>query len=69
MKALRAIASELFGLFIEDGAFAAAIGLWLSACGALAYVHGAPPHTRALALFAGLAIILIASVARGARTP
>jgi hypothetical protein len=45
--------------------FGAAIALWLAACGALAYVRVANASTRGLALFFGLALILIASVARG----
>jgi hypothetical protein len=69
MSALRKAAAELFGLFVEDRAFALAIAIWLATCGALANVHAGSPAARALALFAGLAIILVASVARDARVP
>jgi hypothetical protein len=69
VNALRRAAAELFGLIVEDRAFAAAIAGWLGICGALAYVHAASAQTRALALFGGLAIVLIASVARAARVP
>jgi hypothetical protein len=67
MNALRSAAAEFLGLFVEDRAFALAIALWLAASGALAYLHAATPEARALALFAGLALILIAGVVRGAR--
>ncbi len=69
MNAFRKAGAELFGLFVEDRVFALAIALWLAVCSALAYLHAGSPQTRALALFAGLAVILIATVARSARIP
>jgi hypothetical protein len=66
---LRKAATELFGLFVEDRVFALAIALWLAFCGALASLHAGSGHVRALALFVGLSLILIASVARAARVP
>lgn len=69
MNALRTIGRELVGLFVEDRLFALAIALWLL----LAYVVSAygivPPIVRGFALFLGLATVLVAGVARGARTP
>jgi hypothetical protein len=69
VNALRKTAAELWGLFVEDRTFALATAVWLAVCGALAYGHAGSPQTRAIALFSGLAVILIASTARGARAP
>jgi len=69
MSALRKASAELFGLFVEDRAFALAIALWIAICGALAYLHAGSTQTRSLALFVGLAVILIATVVRAARIP
>ena len=63
---LRAIGKELAGLFVEDGLFALAIVLWLLVAAALMYFHIGTPVLDALAIMAGLSVILIASVYRGA---
>jgi len=67
MNALRAILAELAGLFVEDGAFAGAIALWLVAVAALGYFGVGSPYGRTVVFSLGLAFILIASVARASR--
>lgn len=68
MNILRAIGSELIGLFIDDGVFAAAIVLWVVLIGVAAPALGVPTSWRGILLFAGLAVILIESVARRSRS-
>jgi hypothetical protein len=60
---LRTIALELYGLFVDDGLFAAAILLWLALTLIAAHTH-LSPHWRAFALPAGLAAILVESLIR-----
>jgi len=67
MNALRGIARELVGLFVEDRLFALAIALWLIIAGILAAMHAATPELRGLILFLGLAAVLVGGVVRGAR--
>lgn len=60
MKSLKAVWAELFGLFVDDGRFALAILVWV----AIAWIglpHLLPVAWDAAGLFAGLALILIAS--------
>ncbi len=67
MPWLKTIAAEIFGLFVDDGAFAVAILAWLVVAG-LALPHiGLPPPVKGPILFAGLAVILIESATRRAR--
>ena len=63
---LRTIALEIYGLFVGDGLFAAAILLWLTLTLLAAHTH-LSPRWRALALPAGLAAILIESLLRASR--
>jgi hypothetical protein len=63
LRWLRAIALELYGLFVDDGLFAAAIVAWLALTLIAAHTH-LSPRWRALALPAGLAAILIESLLR-----
>jgi hypothetical protein len=68
MNRLRALLRELVGLFVDDGAFAAAIVAWvLVAALLLRFVHGVAPWRGPL-LFLGLAAILVESCLRFART-
>jgi hypothetical protein len=67
MRWIRSVAREVVGLFVDDGSFAGAIVAWL-----LIYLVALPRVAAAarwagLALFAGLALILIESVLRFAR--
>ena len=67
MKFLRTIVSELIGLFVDDGLFAAAVLGWVIVV-ALARSMGVPAPWRGAILLAGLAVILVESVARRARS-
>ena len=69
MRWYRSIAREVVGLFVDDGSFAIAILVWLVVCVALLPRVAAGARWAGLALFAGLAVILIASVLRFARQP
>jgi hypothetical protein len=67
MKALQRIFEELFGLFVDDGAYAGAIVGWLVVIGLVTkFVPGAAAWTG-IALFAGLAAILFESAIRRSR--
>jgi len=58
---------ELLGLFVDDGALAAAILVWLALVALLLPHLGLPPAGRAGALFAGLALSLLLTCLRRAR--
>jgi hypothetical protein len=64
---LTLIREEAIGLFIDDGAFAGAIVIWLVIAGGLLPRVGLPAWLAALLLFAGLAAILIWGALRNAR--
>ncbi len=67
MRWLQSILREIIGLFVDDGAFALTILLWLILIAViLPRVAAVAPWTGPL-LFAGLAVILIASTIRFAR--
>lgn len=67
MSWLRTIIREVFGLFVDDLSFAAAILIWLAIV-AFALPHvGVPSVYTGIVLFAGLAVILIESTLRYAR--
>ncbi len=68
MNVLRAIISEFIGLFIDDGLLATAVALLAVLVGLVAPVAGIPAVGRAALLFVGLAVILVESVLRGARS-
>ena len=67
MKALRAILAELVGLFVDDGAYAAAIVVWLLVVSALVQFTTISPNIAATLLFVGLAAILAESALRRSR--
>lgn len=67
MGALRAIIAEGCRLFVDDGTFALAIAAWLLVVWLVLPRLGLGPGWAGLVLFAGLAAILIESVARAAR--
>jgi len=69
VNALRTLAAELVGLFVEDRFFALAVGLWLVFVALVIPMSSGSPLTRGLTLFGGLALILIASVTYAARKP
>jgi hypothetical protein len=68
MKWLRSILAELFGLFVDDGAFAVAIVVWLALLWWLLPRVAIDASWKALILAAGLVAILVGSVLRRART-
>lgn len=67
MKWIKTILREIFGLFVDDGAFALAILIWLGLMGWIISRLDLSPAIVALIFFAGLALILIESTARYAR--
>lgn len=67
MHWIKTILGELYGLFVDDGAFALAIVVWLAVAGVLLpHAHLGNVELGAI-LFAGLAAILAESVLRRAR--
>jgi hypothetical protein len=66
MSWVKSVAREVWGLFVEDGSFAAAILAWVVIAAVGMRVVAAASWTGP-ALFAGLAVILIESVVRFAR--
>lgn len=67
MKWIKTIPREIYGLFVDDGAFALAILVWLSFMRWTASRLRLSPAISAILLFAGLVLILIESTARYAR--
>ncbi len=65
MSAIRIGLKKLYGLFIDDLGFALAIAAWIVI--SLLVVHVLDASVRGPVLFAGFALILIASVQRAAR--
>ena len=66
MTALRVAAQKLYGLFVDDLGYAGAIAGWIVV--SLALLRVLDPSVRGPVLFAGFALILIASVQRAARS-
>lgn len=67
MSGIGTIARAILGLFVDDGGFAATILVWIAAVGVMASRLGLASDRSAVALFVGLAIILLASATRRAR--
>jgi hypothetical protein len=67
MKLLKTILDETLGLFVDDGAFAAAIVLWLAVVAALTRLVPDAAAWAGGVLFVGLAAILVESAMRRAR--
>ena len=66
MQWLRLTLREVYGLFVDDGSFAAWLLVWMVvACVALRFLHAGYLGGPALAL--GLAVVLAESVLRTAR--
>ena len=68
MPWLRSILAEIWGLFVDDGSFALAILVWLAACWLVLPQFGGPPEAKGPILFAGLAIVMVESALRRARS-
>jgi hypothetical protein len=67
MRWPKAIVTEIFGLFVDDGAFALAIVIWLGAVWLVLPRLGVPTTWGGIILFAGLALILAESAMRRSR--
>ncbi len=67
MQKLKTIWREIIGLFVDDALFAVAILAWLALVWLIFRHAGMAPVWRAIALFAGLAVILVESATRAAR--
>ncbi len=68
VNALRSLAAELAGLFVEDRFFALAVAVWLAFIIATTPLWNAAPLARGIALFCGLAAIAASSAPyKGAR--
>ena len=67
MTWIKTIFRELFGLFVDDGAFALAILIWLAVVRWGTPRLGLPVGAAGTILFAGLALILSESALRYAR--
>ena len=68
MKPVEKAFAEIAGLFVEDKLFALAIAIWIAIIGGLAATHAIASQQGGIALFLGLAAILIASVLTAARS-
>lgn len=64
MRWSKTIFAEIFGLFVDDGAFALAIVIWLGAAWLVLPRLGVPKTWGGIILFAGLALILAESAIR-----
>jgi len=67
MSVLGTIWKEAFGLFVDDGAFAAVILIWLTACRFVLPRLGLPAMLPPTFMAAGLIAILVESALRRAR--
>lgn len=67
MKLVKAVFSELFALFVDDGSFAALILIWIAVVWLLCSRVLANPAWGAALLFVGLVVILLESAARRSR--
>jgi len=67
MHWIRAVSRELWGLFVDDGSFAAAIALWLAVVLVGLRRVGWSERWGGVTLFVGLALMLIENVLRYAR--
>ena len=67
MKTLRTVWDEIVGLFVDDQLYAVAILAWIVLVWLMVTRSGIAPVWGAVALFAGLALILVESTGRAAR--
>ena len=67
MRWLPTVGREVWGLFVEDGSFAAAIVVWVAVVVFGVRKAGLSTHWGGVALFGGLALVLIENVLRYAR--
>ena len=67
MRWVRSVVRELWGLFVDDGSFAGAIVVWLAVVLLGLRRVGWAARWGGVALFVGLAVVLIENVLRYAR--
>ena len=67
MPWLRSVLREVWGLFVDDGSFAAGIVVWLAVVLLVGRSVGKGTPWGGVALFGGLALLLMESVLRFAR--
>jgi hypothetical protein len=67
MKLLKTILDEAIAMFVDDGAFALAIVIWLAVTAGLARLVPGGAAWAGGVLFVGLAAILVESAVRRAR--
>lgn len=67
MTWVRTAFAEIWGLFVDDGLLAVLTTAWLVVIGLAARYANLDGSMLAMALFGGLASILVASIARAAR--
>jgi hypothetical protein len=67
MTRLISMLREVFGLFVDDGSLAIAVLAWIGIVAFALPAFGLPATWRAVALFAGCALILAENVGRSAR--
>ena len=67
MSWITTICREFFSLFVDDGAFALAILVWIAVAGLALARLGIPPGWIAPLLFVGMALILLENTMRRAR--
>jgi len=66
-RLLVAVLREIFGLFVDDGAYAFLIVLWISACALLLPLSKAISRFGGPILFFGLVSLLLTNVMRSAK--
>ena len=67
MSTISVIVKEFIGLFVDDGSLAVAILVWVGVSWQILPRLGLPPAWGGIALFVGLALILLESAVRRAR--
>jgi hypothetical protein len=67
MKLLTSVASELWGLFVDDGSFVFAVIAWILGGVICLRCRLLDPKAEAVLLSIGLAVILVENVQRSAR--
>ncbi len=67
MRWMLTVLREIWGLFVDDGSFAAAIVLWVGLMWWLEQWGRVPNRVLGMLLFVGLGLILIESLLRFAR--
>jgi len=68
MSFVQTVASELFGLFVDDGSLAIGILVLVAAIAGLQYAGVIAPAITGVAVFAGLVLLLLENVLRHARS-